>query len=206
MAYKILIVDDEKNLRNSLALFLTRKGYLTFVAENGVEALEMIDDIGLEDFDLIITDIMMPKMDGLKLVKEINNRNLYIDILVMSAYGDDSIQSFCEEGCYRFIEKPLNLELLIDLINSISSSDLIKRIRNMNIHPKTFVAGLMHSCTLGKAIENCPLHNARKLPIKERLDLMFEKTDEELKKIYDIHSKCIRKREILSIQINNKGE
>ncbi len=206
MNYKILIVDDEKNLRNSLALFLSRKGYLTFVAEDGVEALKMIDDIGLEDFDLMITDIMMPKIDGLKLVKEINNRNLYVDILVMSAYGDDSIQSFCEEGCYRFIEKPLNLELLIDLINRISSSDLIKRIRNMNINPKTFVAGLMHSCTLGEAVENCPLHNARKLSIKDRMKLMFEKTDDELQEIYEIHSKCIRRREVLEIQINNKGE
>ncbi len=162
MNHKILIVDDEKIIRKSLSIFLSRNGYYTFMAENGEEALEMINDPSVENFDLVITDVVMPKMDGLELAKEINKLNIHIDVLVMSAYEEDRIFEFCKVGCYRFIEKPLDPELLTNLIDQILSSNLGERIRALNIDPKSFMPGLVYGCPIGKCLDTCPFNEVRK--------------------------------------------
>ena len=65
MKSKILIVDDEKAIRESVSLVLTEEGYETEIASNGKEALKLLNEL---DFEVLITDLKMPEMDGIELI------------------------------------------------------------------------------------------------------------------------------------------
>ena len=85
MEYKILVVDDEKGIRKFLSIALTRiDGVSVELAESGEEALRRIDR---EQFDLVLTDLKMPKMDGLQLLSEIINSKPDILTVLMTGYG-----------------------------------------------------------------------------------------------------------------------
>ena len=81
---KILIVDDEKNIRNVIKEYAKFDGFETFEAEDGMQAVEMCRT---QDFDLIIMDIMMPKLDGYSAVREIR-KTKQIPVIMLSARGD----------------------------------------------------------------------------------------------------------------------
>jgi len=67
---KVLVVDDDKTTRKMISLILNSKGYEVVTAENGIEALQKL---GIEDINLILTDMNMPYMDGIELVKQIRS-------------------------------------------------------------------------------------------------------------------------------------
>lgn len=80
--FHILVVDDDKNTRHLLKAVLESKNYTVSVAENGEEALEVMDK---EYIDLIVLDIMMPKMDGYEFTKKLRDVNNHLPILMISA-------------------------------------------------------------------------------------------------------------------------
>lgn len=83
--FNVLIVEDDKNLRKLIVTCLKKNNYNTYEATNGEDALEILD----KNFtDLIITDIMMPKMDGFELVKELRESKYNIPILLITAKSD----------------------------------------------------------------------------------------------------------------------
>lgn len=105
MNNKILVVDDEKEIRNLLEIYLLNEGYEVTKAKDGLEALELIDK---EDFDLIVLDIMMPKMDGIQVCKSIRKEK-NTPILMLSAKSEDmdKIQGLLT-GADDYMTKPFN--------------------------------------------------------------------------------------------------
>jgi len=102
---KILIADDEKNIREVLKRLLEKNNYKDiYLAEDGQQALEIIED---ENIDLIISDINMPKMNGLELFEKVKNNN--IPFIILTAFGTIEIAvNAIKNGVYDFISKPFN--------------------------------------------------------------------------------------------------
>ena len=127
MATKILSVDDELDLEVLLTQYFRRqirKGEYEFTfAHNGLEALQKM--LETPDFDIILSDINMPEMDGLTLLTKINElKNPALKCIMVSAYGDmDNIRSAMNKGAFDFATKPIDLE---DLDRSIQKA--IKQI------------------------------------------------------------------------------
>ena len=114
MPVKILSVDDEQDMEILLSQYFRRKikkGEYEFTfAHNGVEALQLI--LAQPDFDIILSDINMPEMDGLTLLSKINElRNPALKCIMVSAYGDmENIRTAMNRGAFDFTTKPINLE------------------------------------------------------------------------------------------------
>jgi DNA-binding response OmpR family regulator len=107
---KILIVDDDKEIRNLISVYLENEGIQTKKAEDAVEGLQLLDK---EVFDLIILDIMMPKMDGIEACIKIREER-HMPIIMLSAKSEDmdKIQGLAS-GADDYISKPFNpLELI----------------------------------------------------------------------------------------------
>ncbi|AOH54570.1 DNA-binding response regulator [Peribacillus muralis] len=115
MESEILIVDDDKEIRNLISVFLENEGFQTKQAEDGFEALELLDAI---NFDLIILDIMMPKMDGMEVCMKIRQERS-MPILMLSAKSEDmdKIQGLAM-GADDYLTKPFNALELIARVKS----------------------------------------------------------------------------------------
>lgn len=101
---KILIVDDEEMLRNLLVKILVQEGYDVDTAENGEEAL---DKLSQTPYDLLISDIKMPKMNGFELLKNVRSKYPSVGVIIMTAYGDSySVKDALLLGADEYITKP----------------------------------------------------------------------------------------------------
>lgn len=109
--FKVLVVEDDKNLRRLITTYLKRNGYETYGATNGVEALEIMD---VNYVDLIISDIMMKEMDGYELTKSLRDANYTIPILLVTAKSTiaDKKEGFLL-GADDYMVKPINMEELL---------------------------------------------------------------------------------------------
>lgn len=113
----ILLVEDDINLSTVLADYLRSKGYVVEQANNGAEAWDLIL---IKDYDLIISDIMMPKMNGYELLKLIRQKHDRLPILILSAKTDrDDIIRAYELGCDDYVTKPFSMDILICKIEAI---------------------------------------------------------------------------------------
>ncbi|MCM1328161.1 MAG: response regulator transcription factor [Ruminococcus sp.] len=113
---KILIVDDEKMIRNVVKEYAEFEGYETAEAENGMDAVEMCRN---EDFDIIIMDIMMPRLDGYSAVKEIH-KNKKIPVIMLSARGEEYDKLFgFEIGVDDYVVKPFSPKELLARIKAV---------------------------------------------------------------------------------------
>lgn len=106
----ILVVDDDKEIRDAIEIYLFSEGYNIFKAEDGIEALEVISE---KEIHLIILDIMMPKLDGIKTTLKIRKEK-NIPILILSAKSEDSDKIMALNlGADDYLTKPFNpLELI----------------------------------------------------------------------------------------------
>ena len=125
---KILIVDDEKKMRHILQIILEQKGYRTEQAANGSEALELIKKF---HYAMVITDLKMPVMDGLELIREIKKIDPDYPVVVLTAYGSiDSAVGAMREGAIDYITKPFEEEkILLTVQRSIRFSELVDEKR-----------------------------------------------------------------------------
>ncbi len=113
---KILIVDDEKNIRNVIKEYAKFDGFETFEAEDGMQAVEMCRT---QDFDLIIMDIMMPKLDGYSAVREIR-KTKQIPVIMLSARGEEYDKLFgFELGVDDYVIKPFSPKELLARIRAV---------------------------------------------------------------------------------------
>ena len=114
---KILVVDDEENIRKSLKMILEYEGYTFLEAPDGEDALDIVEEtIGL---DLIFLDIKLPGMDGLEVLAEIKKRPYSPEVVMISGHG--TVQTAVEAtklGAYDLIEKPLSIDKVIVTINN----------------------------------------------------------------------------------------
>ena len=115
MAFKILVVDDEKDLRDLISYFLKRENYEVNTAENGKEAFEKIQSWHPH---LVISDIRMPVWDGFELIKQVEQlQTPKVPILFISGYvGGDEETLKKSAQCMGFISKPVNKNDLIRIV------------------------------------------------------------------------------------------
>jgi two-component system, cell cycle sensor histidine kinase and response regulator CckA len=109
----ILLVEDEEGLRALNARGLTSRGYTVLEAGNGVEAIELLEKSG-KPVDLVVSDVVMPEMDGPTLARELRSRNPDLKIIFVSGYAEDAFQkNLPEHGQYAFLPKPFTLKQLV---------------------------------------------------------------------------------------------
>lgn len=125
---KLLIVDDEKKQRDILEYILKKEGFDTYTAATAEEALRLFSNT---DFDVVITDLKLPKMDGLELTKEM--LRLYPDtsIIIITGHGSiDSAVSAIKQGAFDYITKPLQREHIVSLVKRASERTLLLKERS----------------------------------------------------------------------------
>jgi two-component system, NtrC family, response regulator len=107
----ILIVDDEKNYPLILSAVLQEEGFETLTANSGQEALDVLTH---SDVDLVLTDMKMPKMDGIELLQRIKQTDPELPVIMMTAYGtvEKAVEAM-QKGAYNYILKPFDNEQLI---------------------------------------------------------------------------------------------
>lgn len=128
---KILVVEDDKNLNKSICLFLAQKGFETQECYNGEEALDLLYKTS---FDLVISDIMMPKVDGYKLLENVRQLDKNIPFIFMTAKEDfPSKQKGFNAGVDDYLVKPVDLQELFLRVNA-----LLRRA-NINVEKKLVV-------------------------------------------------------------------
>ena len=109
----ILLVEDEEGLRALNARGLTSRGYTVLEASNGVEAIDVLEKSG-KPVDLVVSDVVMPEMDGPTLARELRTRIPDLKIIFVSGYAEDAFQkNLPEHGQYAFLPKPFTLKQLV---------------------------------------------------------------------------------------------
>lgn len=114
---RILVVDDERVVRDLVRAVLVAEGHDVFGAHDGHEALAMVEEDGLPD--VILLDLMMPRMDGWHFLEELRARGLrrQTRVIIISALADeDTRRRGSEEGALSHIAKPFDTEVLIDAV------------------------------------------------------------------------------------------
>jgi two-component system alkaline phosphatase synthesis response regulator PhoP len=122
LAHKILVVDDDKELRDILVLRLRAQGYVTDEAEDGKMAVEKVTTF---QPDLIVLDVMMPVMDGLEACQIIheNRDTSHLPVIFLTARGEDwDVLTGFSKGCIQYLVKPVDVKLLIKTIESVLKS------------------------------------------------------------------------------------
>ncbi|RMF57115.1 MAG: response regulator [Calditrichaeota bacterium] len=116
---RLLIVDDEYNIRSMLQEVFEMKGYKVYTAANGKEAVDIYDQHQAK-IDLVILDMVMPVMDGKTTFKELKKRNKDQKILVISGYSErEDLQEILQNGVLGFLSKPFQLNEIINKVESI---------------------------------------------------------------------------------------
>ena len=125
---KILIIDDERSIRNSLKEILMDEGYDVDVAENGVQGCEMVEK---EKYSVIFCDIKMPEMDGMEVLDRFASIGVDAAVIMISGHGDiDTAVECIKKGAFDFIQKPLDLNrILITIKNATEKVSLVKETR-----------------------------------------------------------------------------
>lgn len=127
---KILIIDDERSIRNSLKEILVDEGYEVDVAENGVQGCQMVDK---EKYSVIFCDIKMPEMDGIEVLDRLNEMGVDSAVVMISGHGDIETAVECiKKGAFDFIQKPLDLNrILITIKNATEKVHLVKETKTL---------------------------------------------------------------------------
>jgi two-component system response regulator AtoC len=154
---KVLVVDDEPGLRQSLGLLLTDAGYTVTAEQNGRRAL---DRATAEPFDLILCDVRMPEMDGLTFLRNYRQRGGGALVIVMSAYGgEDAAIAAMQEGAYDYLPKPFRPD---EVVLTLRKAEERERLRQE-------VAGLRAQLAAGPAERGLVAESAA---MRQALDLV----------------------------------
>jgi two-component system cell cycle sensor histidine kinase/response regulator CckA len=117
----ILLVEDEEGLRGLNARGLVSRGYTVLQAGNGVEAIEVIDQHD-GTIDLVVSDVVMPEMDGPSLLKELRRRKPELKIIFVSGYAEEAFAKNIPEGQHAFLAKPFTLKQLVAAVKETMAS------------------------------------------------------------------------------------
>jgi DNA-binding response OmpR family regulator len=128
MSGSILVVDDEQNLRNTLAFILKRAGYYVTTTESAREALSVLET---GSFDLMILDLKMPDVDGLTLLKTIREQHPHLPVFILTAYGsmDSAIDALRLEA-RDYLKKPIDPAQLLERIQKTLNEEQNHQRRN----------------------------------------------------------------------------
>ncbi len=125
----ILLVEDEEGLRGLNARGLKSRGYNVLEAGNGLEAIELIDGHD-GSIDLVVSDVVMPEMDGPALLKELRKRSPHLKIIFVSGYAEEAFaKSLPEGGQFEFLAKPFTLKQLIAKVKDTMAQETQARLQ-----------------------------------------------------------------------------
>ena len=129
---RILIVDDEKSIRNTLKEILEYENHEVVLAENGEQALSVLEQ-GKVQIDTVFCDIKMPGIDGIEVLEKIQEMDLDAPVIMISGHGNiDTAVECIKKGAYDFIEKPLDLNrILITLRNANDKTSLVQENKKL---------------------------------------------------------------------------
>ena len=122
--YNVLVVDDNESVTEVLTIMLSRRGCRCESATNGIEAMQKVKQ---SNFDAVITDLQMPEMDGIVLMKELSHHFPDLPVMIMTGQPDDSlVESAISAGARELLRKPFEI------------SELMTRLHKMlHIHEST---------------------------------------------------------------------
>ena len=146
---RVLIVDDEQNLRHMLQTLLKREGYEPV----GVASVEgAVKELSERPYDIVITDLRMPGQSGMDLVDEIRRRNLGATVVAMTAYGsrDIAIEAM-KRGAYDYISKPFEADEIILLLRKAEERERLFR-ENQTLHKQIRAGGREPETGLGDLV------------------------------------------------------
>lgn len=125
---KLLVIDDERSIRNSLKEILMDEGYEVDVAEDGAVGYAMAEK---EKYNVIFCDIKMPNMDGIEVLDKLNEDGVDSAVIMISGHGDiDTAVECIKKGAFDFIQKPLDLNrILITVKNATEKVSLVKETK-----------------------------------------------------------------------------
>lgn len=133
MAFKILVAEDEEITLNNILDALQEAGYEAFGTKNGNEAVQRMEK---EYFDVLITDIKMPGINGIELLSKVKEQNLETEAIIITGFGSvGSAVDAMKKGAYDYITKPFDLDELILRVRKIYEQKILKK---ENIVLKTF--------------------------------------------------------------------
>jgi len=127
---KILVIDDEKSIRDTLKEILEYEDHKVDLAADGDEGLTLFNE---NKYEIVLLDIKMPQKDGIEVLEEIFKINYEIPVIMISGHGniDTAVESI-KKGAYDFIEKPLDLNrLLVTIRNAMDKSTLVKETQTL---------------------------------------------------------------------------
>jgi len=127
---KILIIDDEKSIRNTLKEILSYEGFDVTEAQDGSEGLKFAEK---EKFDIILSDIKMPKMDGIEVLEKLQEIAPETPVVIISGHGNiDTAVEAIRKGAFDYISKPLDLNrMLVTIRNALDRSVLVKETKTL---------------------------------------------------------------------------
>ena len=127
---KILVIDDERSIRNTLSDILSLEGHKVDVAEDGEQGFKKASE---SKFDAVFCDIKMPKMDGLEVLAKLHDSFPELPIVMISGHGDiDTAVDSIKKGAFDYIQKPLDLNrLLVTLRNALDRSTLVAETKTL---------------------------------------------------------------------------
>ena len=125
---KILVIDDERPIRNVLKEILENEKYQVDTAENGKVGFELASK---NKYDVILCDIKMPEMDGVEVLEKLQEKGIDSPIIMISGHGTiDTAVECLQKGAYDFIQKPLDLNrTLVSIRNAFERSDLVEETK-----------------------------------------------------------------------------
>jgi len=115
----ILLVEDEDAVRNFGARALRSRGYTVIEAQSGLDALEQVGD-RIDDIDIVVSDVVMPEMDGPTLLRELRARNPNLKVIFVSGYAEEAFRKNLPEGQqFDFLPKPFGLKQLVEAVKTV---------------------------------------------------------------------------------------
>ncbi len=111
--HTILLVDDDPEFRKAMGKMFEKSGYAISIAGDGQEALDRLSN---ETFDLIISDLRMPNLDGMELMGELRRRGLETPIVFLTAFGEvESYMDLMNLGAFEYVNKPVKGQVILDI-------------------------------------------------------------------------------------------
>lgn len=150
MKFNLLVVDDEKNIRQGLAKSLALDGYQVYTAEDGGEAMKVMVKA---EIDLVITDLRMPRVSGEELLKKVSSSYPTVPVIILTGHGTvENAVDAMRDGAYDFLTKPLNLDRLSLLVKrALSSRELVIKHRELQEEVRKLENRKSRSSIIGKS-------------------------------------------------------
>lgn len=126
MKHKIMIIDDEEEIRNTIRVQVQDTGYEIIEAKDGEEAIKLIGNENVLVLDAIICDVRMPKINGVEAIAYFRKEYPSIPVIVLTGYPDVTLATeFMKEGAFDYLVKPVEKEKLVNVITSAVSKHVL---------------------------------------------------------------------------------